>query len=203
MPELIILISAIACIGSAVVLYFNRSNAPAAGIAVISFIACLYGIGQHSAQDTGLNNAGWWKPYKVETDALDKTKKMEEPAPARQRAEVIPDEPAKQLPLPPPTQLNAVGSLSPTVIISSFTSRITATKYVEVSGRIVNMNEFPIKNVVVKCGDITFASFDVSAMLDKVVPAKSDLYIAGVRMGPNKPALPPSTCSIANFDRAD
>ena len=223
MPEIIILISAVACVGSAVVLYFHRSNAAAAGVTIISFIACLYGVGQRmerdnvdgrslgfgsaadrrAAQDASINDGAMWRQRQAEADARDKAKKVAEPAVIRRQAEVIPDDPAKLLPLSPPTQLNAFGSSPPTVIISSFTSKVTANKYVEISGRVVNTNEFAIKNVVVKCGDKTFASADVSAKVDKIVPAKSDLYVAGLRMGPINVHLPPTTCLIAKFDRAD
>ena len=222
MPEIIILISAVAFVGSAVVLYFHRSNAAAAGIAVIGFIACLYGVGQRierdnidgrslgfgiaadrrAVQDASINDGAMWRQRQVEADARDKAKKVAEPT-VRRQAEVIPDDPAKLLPLSPPTQLNALGASPPTVIISSFTSKMTASKYVEISGKVVNTNEFAIKNVVVKCGDKTFASADVSAKVDKIVPAKSDLYVAGLRMGPINVHLPPTTCLIANFDRAD
>jgi hypothetical protein len=74
---------------------------------------------------------------------------------------------------------------------------------VEVSGTVVNANAFAVKNVVVRCGDTSYASGDVSAVVERTVPAKSDLYIADVRMGPINPRLPPTTCLIASFDRAD
>jgi len=231
MPELLILISAIACVGSAVVIYYNRSNAAATGIAVLSFIAFLYGIGQfverdniearslgfadasdrRAARDAGVDNGERWKRFKVEVEARDKTKKPEASVVARRPVEVIPDDPAKQLQRPPPTQLDAlgapppavVGSKPPTVIISNFATYMTSANYLELSGKVVNNNEFPIKNIVVTCGDKSFATADVSAMLDKTVPAKSDLYITKVRMGPVRPHLPPNTCVIAKFDRAN
>jgi hypothetical protein len=222
MPELIILISAVACAGSAVFLYFNRSSAAAAGIAVLSFIACLYGIGQRverdniavtswgfsnapdrRAQDAGIADAEKSKRNQAEADARDKAKKAEPPPPVRRQAEVLPDDLPKNLPLSPPNQLSAIGSSSSTVIISNLTSNITSTKYLEISGRVVNTNEFPIKNIVVKCGDISYASGDISTVVDKIVPAKSDIYLAKVRMGPIKPGMPPTTCLIAKFDRAD
>ena len=230
MPELIILISAVACIGSVVVLYFNGSNAATTGIAVISFIGFLYGIGQRVerdnvearslgigdaaerrvAQNTGVNDGGWWKPSGIETAAPDKAKKVEAPAqtpaPVQRRVEVVPENPARQLPLSPPNQLNALGPGSPAslpVVISNYTAKITGTRFVEVSGKVTNLNGFPIKNIVVKCGDKTYASADVSATVEKIVPANSDAVISGVRMGPIRPHLPPTTCLIAKFDRAD
>jgi hypothetical protein len=215
MPELVILISAIVCIAAAGILYFHHSNAVAAGVAVISFVFCLYGIGQRVSQDTGPNVSGWWKPNndggwwnpsQVEADAggkTNETKTAEAPVVVRRQAEAAPDELAKQPPLSPPTQLNALAPSSPSVTVSGYTSRISADRYVEVSARLVNLNEFPVKNIVLKCGDKTFASFDVSATVDKIVPAKSELYVANVRMGPSKPPLPPATCSVAKFDRAD
>ncbi len=228
MPEIIILVSAVACAGSAVFLYFNRSSAPAAGVAVLSFIACLYGVGQRverdnvtltswgssttperrAVQDTSINDSERWKRNQAETDARDKAKKAETPvAPppsrVRRQAEAVPDDSPKNLPLSPPNQLSALGPSSSTVVISNFTSHMTSNKYLEVSGRVVNTNEFPIKNIVLKCGDISYASGDVSAVVDKIVPAKSEIQLAKVRMGPVKPGMPPTTCLVAKFDRAD
>ena len=222
MPELTILISAVACAGAAVFLYFNRSSAPAAGIAVISFIACLYGVGQFVQRDNvavtswGVGNAPNWRPAQdtsvsesekrkrqAEADARDKAKTAEVPAAVRRQPEAALDDSPRNLPLSPPNQLSAIAPSSSTVIISNLTSNITSTKYLEISGRIVNTNEFPIKNIVVKCGDISYASGDVSTVVDKVVPARSEIYLAKVRMGPIKPGIPPTTCLIAKFDRAD
>jgi hypothetical protein len=223
MPELIILISAIACVGSAVFVYYNRSSAAATGIAVISFIAFLYGIGQFVERDNieakslgfadaadrraakvaGVDDGGRRKRYNGEAEVRDKTKKPEEPVVARRQADVIPDDPAKHIQLPPPTELSALGAPAPTVFIANFTSQKSATNYLEVSGTVVNTNEFSIKNIVVKCGDKSFAAGDVSALVDKVMPAKSELKVAGVRMGPINPHLPPTTCLIAKFDRAN
>ncbi len=223
MPELIILISAVACVGSAVVLYFHRSNAAAAGIAVISFIACLYGVGQlverdnvegrslgfgivadrRAAQDASINDGAMWRRRQAEADARDITKKPDEPAAVRRQVEVSPDDVARQLPLSLPNQLNALGPSGPSVTISNITSRKATSRYVEVSGTVINTNEFAIKNFVVKCGDKSFATGDVSAVVDKVVPAKSGLNIMAVRLGPIRPEMPPTTCLIAKFDRAD
>ena len=143
--------------------------------------------------------------------ARDKTKKPEQPAGALRRAEVIPNAPATPPQSPQPTDLNALGvplaadiiPKTATVTISNFATYMTSANYLELSGKVVNNNEFPIKNVVVKCGDVSFASADVSVMLDKIVPAKSDLYITKVRMGPIRPHLPPNVCAIAKFDRAN
>jgi hypothetical protein len=223
MPELTILISAVACAGSAVFLYFNRSSAAAAGIAVLSFIACLYGVGQlvqrdnvavtswgsstapdwRPAQDTSINDSERRKQIQAEADARDKARKVEAPPPVRRQPEVARDNSPKNLPLSPPNQLSAIAPSSATVIISNFTSNMTSTKYLEISGRVVNTNEFPIKNIVLKCGDISYASSDVSTVIDKVVPAKSEIYLAKVRMGPIKSGMPPTTCLVAMFDRAD
>jgi len=222
MHEIIILVSAVACAGSAVFLYFNRSSAAAAGITVLSFIACLYGIGQRierdnvavtpwgvasspnqrPMQDASVSEAEKPKRNQAEADTRDKVKKVVTP-PARRQAEANPDDLPKNLPLSAPTQLSALGPSTSTVVISNFTSHMTSTKYLEISGQVVNTNEFPIKNIVVKCGDISYASGDVSAVVDKVVPAKSNISIAKVRMGPVKPGMPPTTCLVAKFDRAD
>lgn len=225
MPEVIILISAVACAGSAVFLYFNRSSAAAAGIAVLSFVACLYGVGQLVKRDNvavsswGSNSASDWRPslptslsdgekrkqIQIETDSRNKANTIEAPAPApvRRQAEVSPNDSPKNLPLSPPNQLSAIGPSAASVIISNFSSHLTSNKFLEVSGRVVNTNDFPIKNIVLKCGDISYASGDVSAVVEKTVPAKSDLYVAKVRMGPIKPGMPPTTCLVAKFDRAD
>src|ERR1700694_3572111 len=120
MPEFIILISAIVCVGSSIVLYYNRASAAATGVAVISFIVFLYGVGQFVDRDN--------------------PKKAEAPLVAQRPADVIPDEPAKQIQLPPPTQLHAVGAPGPTVIISDFATYKTSTNYVELSGKVVNNN---------------------------------------------------------------
>ena len=179
MPELIILIAAIACVGAIVVVYYNRSSAAATGVAVISFIAFLYGIAQfierdnvearslgfadaadrRAARDAGVDNGERWKRYKAEAEARDKSKKPEAPVVARRQPEIVPGDPAKQFQLPPPNDLNALGAPPPadvnskapadiipkaaTVIISNFATHMTSANYVELSGRVVNNNEFP------------------------------------------------------------
>jgi hypothetical protein len=223
MLELIILISAVACAGSAVFLYFNRSSAAAAGIAVLSFIACLYGVGQRverdnvtvtswgtgnspdrrAVQDASIRDGEKLTRNQAEAEARDKTKKVETSPTGRRQVDVTPDDSPKNLPLSPPNQLSALAPSTATVIISNFTSSMTSTKYLEISGRVVNTNEFPIKNIVLKCGDISYASGDVSTVVDKIVPAKSEILIANVRLGPIKPGMPPTTCLIAKFDRAN
>ena len=221
MPEYLILISAVACVGASVVVFYNRSNAAATGIAVLAFIAFLYGIGKYvdrdnaeamslgfsdsaerrAAKDIGVDDADKWKRYRVDADARDK--KKSEPLVVVPRPAAAPDELAKQLPMPAPTQLNALGAAGPAVTILNFATHKTSGNYVELSGKVVNNNEFPITNIVVKCGDISFAAGDVSAVLEKVIPPKSDFYISKVRMGPINPNLPPNICQIAKFDRAN
>jgi hypothetical protein len=51
MPEYIILTSAVVCVASVVALYFNRDNVAVTAVAIISFIALLYGIGQRVERD--------------------------------------------------------------------------------------------------------------------------------------------------------
>jgi len=101
------------------------------------------------------------------------------------------------------TQPNSPGSWSPSVVITNVVSRKSVPKYVDISGTVTNKNLFAIKNVVVRCGDKTYASGDVSATLDQVVPPRSELKISGLRMGPVRPELPPTECQIAKFDRAE
>lgn len=213
-PELTILISAIACVGSAIVLYYNRSSAPAAGIAVISFIAFLQGIGQWVDRNKGQASDA---SLIVATDTRPQSEARIQPKPAEVQntalrpAAVIPDQPVKPLQLPPPNDLNALGGQPPadivpnnaSVIVSNVATYMTSSSYMEFSGKVVNNNVFPIKNIVLKCGDISYATADVSVMLDKVVPAKSDLYVTKVRMGPIKPYMPPNTCVVAKFERAN
>ena len=219
MPEIVILVAAIACVGSVVVLYYNRSNAPATGVAVLSFIAFLYGIGQFVERDKNATKSvdvadavDRVATQNAVSDVRDKPTKPVEPVSARRQPDAVTDEPVKQLPPPPANDLNALGtpppavvinSKSPAVTITNFATYQTSPSYVELSGKVVNNNDFPIKNIVVKCGDPTFATADVSAVLDKVMPPKSDLYIQKVRMGPIKPHLPPTTCQIAKYDRAN
>jgi hypothetical protein len=219
MPEYIILISAIACVGSGVGFYFNRNNAAALGIAIFGFIGFLYGIGQYIerdnaearalgfadaaekrlALDAGIKDAVRWKQFKSGANAR---------APVKVPGDVA------TLPLPQKSEAEKLDSLAPaqpgaqemplgTVTISNFTSRKLAGKFVELSGTVSNRNQYAIRNIVIRCGDKSFAAGDVTAMIEKTIPARSDLQIAGLKMGPIRPELPPTTCLIAKFDRAD
>src|SRR5262249_18305717 len=109
---------------------------------------------------------------------------------------------------PKPDQLAARQSIAPgesavKVTIANFTSRKMPNRYVEVSGTLINKNEFAIKNIVVTCGDKSYASADVSVTVDKIVPPRSDLQVAGLRFGPIRPELPPTTCVVARYERAN
>src|SRR5262249_1972233 len=95
------------------------------------------------------------------------------------------------------------GVVPPTLTITNISAQKTAARYVEVWGTVTNRNEFAIKNIIVKCGDISYVSGDVVATVEKTVPARSNLQVAGLRMGPINPILPPTTCVIAKFERAD
>jgi hypothetical protein len=227
MPEYIILISAIICVGSAVGYYFNRAHAAPLAAAIISFIGLLYGIAQYierdnteartlgfadaadrrSARDAGFDDGEKWKRAKAFPEVRVGAQKPEEARAVEVKA------------APPQTkteadQLDSYGPVQPAgqgaqdvqlgvVSISNLTSRKGANKFVEVSGTVSNRNPFAIKNVVIRCGDKSYASGDVTAVVDNVIPAKSDLKISGLWMGPILPHLPPTACVVAKFDKAD
>lgn len=235
MPEYVILISAVACAGAGVALYYNHGNVPALAVVIVGAIALLYGVGQYverdnsearelgfidaadrrAAQDAGINDSALWKRQN--------TPPAQPAQPARQAPPVPPANPAAntkksedtgaaQPPPPmektnseplPPRQPITPGEPSAKVTIANFTSRKTAPRYLEVSGTVVNKNEFAIKNILVTCGDKSFATGDVSVVVDKVVPARSDLSVAGLRLGPIRPELPPTTCVVAKYERAN
>jgi len=216
MPEIIILVSAIICVGAGVGLYFLRANPAVLGIEIVSFIALLYGIGQYAARNNietaGSGVAGVAEKRLGANDAArpdDETQRPKTEAAARDnrageaRAVPQPLGSADKLDAVAAPQANVPETPAGPVTISNFAARKAAPRYVEISGVLSNKNEFAIKNVVVKCGDKSYASGDVSAVLDNVVPAKSDFQISGLRMGPIRPELPPTVCQIVKFDRAN
>jgi hypothetical protein len=228
MPEYVILLSAIACAAAGMALYFNRENPALLGAVIISAIALLYGVGQYverSKSEPNLTAIGDAADKPVLKEAVKEpvSAAREKPKPEGKElaARDKPKEPAvASAPPPPPlaqpqveakqeeklasAQPTSPGGWTPSVVISNVTSRKSAAaKYVDVSGTLTNKNLFAVKNVVVRCGDKTYASGDVSAMVEQVVPPRSELKISGLRMGPIRPELPPTECQIAKFERAD
>src|SRR5262245_58690808 len=51
MPEYVILLSAIACAGAGVALYYNRNSVPALAVVIIGAVVFLYGVGQYFDRD--------------------------------------------------------------------------------------------------------------------------------------------------------
>src|SRR5262249_29434957 len=140
-------------------------------------------------------------------------RKVEE---VKQEPRVAPAQPATQRPKSEAEQLDSYAP-TPTGIqdpqfgavtiknspLADSSSRKGQQKFVEVSGTLLNRNSFAIKNVLIRCGDISYASGDVTAVVEKVVPARSELQVSRLHMGPIVPHLPPTTCRVAHFDRAD
>ena len=226
MPEYIMLVSAVVCAAGCATLYFRRASVPALAVAIFGAIMLLYGVGQYferdnaearalgfadaadrrAAQSAGITSSEQWK-----------RRQQAQPAPS---ASTQPAQPlAAQKPADAPSHLNSLASgprpeeapaqpleaSEPTakVTVANFTARKTAPRYVEVSGTLINRNEFPIKNITLTCGDKSYASGDVSVVLDKVVPARGDLTVTGLRLGPIRPELPPTTCAVARYERAN
>lgn len=209
MPELIILISAVVCAAAAIVLYYNRSSAIAAGATVLGFVAFLYGIGQHIERDNPQTKVPSFGDLANQRAAT-------KPSPALEE---------KRQPPQPPAQvgregekLDAIGTSArpaaapeatpPTppsagVVISHFTAERIPPRDIAVSATLINNNPFPVKNIVLRCGDRSYATGDVTALIDKVVPPRSNLRVTALRMGPIRPELPPTICLVDKFDRAD
>jgi hypothetical protein len=207
MPELIILISAVVCAAAAIVLYYNRSSAIAAGATVLGFVAFLYGIGQHIERDSPQSKGPSFGDL------------------ANQRATTQPSPPPEEKPTPRPAEvrgdkekLDAIGigarqapmaesnppaPLSAGVLISHFTTERIPPRDIMVTATLVNNNAFPVKNILLRCGDKSYATGDVTAVVDKVMAPRSNLRVTNLRMGPIRPELPPTICLVEKFDRAD
>ena len=225
MPEYIMLVSAILCVAACATLYFKHASVPALAVAIFAGIMLLYGVGQYferdnaearalgfadaadrrAAQSAGITTSEQWRRQKGQPPA----QTTEVPPPAQTTAAKKPDDtrlnslaPASK-PEEPPVQPLAAAEPTAKVTVVNFTARKTAPRYVEVSGTLINKNEFPIKNITLTCGDVSYASGDVSIVLDKVVPARGDLPIVGLRLGPIRPELPPTICSVARYERAN
>jgi hypothetical protein len=225
MPEYVILISAIACAGAGAALYFNRNNVPALAVAILGAIVLLYGIGQYFDRDNsearalGFTDASDRRAAQVAGVADAEKWKLQKSRPAQTAPPVPPTNTTKQdavAAASPPSSaeeskaepLPARQPLTPTesaakVTIANFTSKRAGNRYVEVSGTVINRNEFAIKNIVVTCGDRSYAAGDVSITLDKVMPPRSDLAVANLRLGPIRPELPPTSCAVARYERAN
>jgi hypothetical protein len=209
MPELIILISAVVCAAAAIALYYNRSSAIAAGATVLGFVAFLYGIGQRIERD---NPQGQGKTPGFGDLAHRRDPAVPQPAPGdkppstrgetqgeKERLDAIgvgarPPAAPETIPQPP-----AGGGIT----VSHFAARPIPPRDVMVSATIVNNNPFPVRNIVLRCGDKSYASGDVTVLIDKVMPPRSNLRVTDLRMGPIRPELPPTICLVDKFDRAD
>ncbi len=219
MPEYIILLSVIACAAGGLTLYFRSGNVPALAVIIAGGILFLYGIAQYverdnvearalgfadaaerrAAQSAGISDSAQWKRQKQQAAPPVQQLAAKNPADAPTHLNSLAPSPR---PEEAPQPL-AAGEPSAKVTIINFTARKTAPRYVEVSGTVINKNEFAIKNITLTCGDKSYASGDVSVVLDKIVPARGDLSVAGLRLGPIRPELPPTTCAIARYERAD
>lgn len=205
MPELIILISAVVCAAAAIALYYNRSSAIAAGATVLSFVAFLYGIGQHVERD----NAGAKAPsFGAPADQPAASKlaaapeEKQQPTEARAEREKLDAIGTDGRPAPVP-EAKAPASAAAGLVVSHFTAERVAPRDIAVTATLVNNHPFPVKNIVLRCGDRSYATGDVTALIDKVVPPRSNLRVTGLRMGPIRPELPPTICLVDKFDRAD
>jgi hypothetical protein len=220
MPEYIILVSTVVCAAGCVTLYFKPANVPALAVAIFGGIMLLYGTGQYferdnaearalgfadaaerrAAQSAGISDSAQWKRQQQQGVRPAQPLAAKNPADGPTHLNSLAAAPR---PEEAPAQPLAASEPSAKVTIVNFTARKTAPRYVEVSGTVINKNEFAIKNVTLTCGDKSYASGDVSVVLDKVVPARGDLSVAGLRLGPIRPELPPTTCAIARYERAD
>ncbi len=210
MPELVILISAVVCVAAAIVLYHNRSSAIAAGATVLSFVAFLYGIGQRIERDNPQAKAPSFGDLAHQRAAT-------KPSPAAPKEKPKPQQPPKEA-RGEPEKMDAIGATarqmpepetnppalpSAGVVISHFTAQQIPPRHILVSASLVNSNPFPVKNIVLRCGDVSYATGDVTGLVDKVMPPKSNLRVTGLRMGPIRPELPPTICLVERYDRAD
>jgi hypothetical protein len=211
MPELIILISAVVCVAAAIVLYYNRTSAIAAGATVLGFVAFLYGIGQRIERDNPEARvpsfgdlANQRTANKPSPPREDKQRQPQEAVESRGEPEKL-DAIGTAARKPPEGQIDSQVSPSPPggVVISHFTSEQIPPRDILVSATLVNNNAFPVRNIVLRCGDKSYATGDVTGLVDKVMPPKSNLRVTGLRMGPIRPELPPTICLVEKFDRAD
>jgi hypothetical protein len=209
MPELIILISAVVCAAAAIVLYYNRSSAIAAGATVLGFVAFLYGIGQHVERDkpqTKIPSFGDLANQRAATKPSpapeEKPKPPQPSAEARAEREKL-DAIGASARQTPASEANSPTPPSAGVVISRFTAERIPPRDIVVSATLVNNNPFPVKNIVLRCGDKSYATGDVTAVVDKVMPPRSNLRVSDLRMGPIRPELPPTICLVDKFDRAD
>jgi len=219
MPEYIILVSAIVCAGACATLYFQRGSVPALAAAILASVVLLYGIGQYfdrgnvearalgfadaadqrAALSAGITDSAQWKRQKEQPVQPPATVVKRPEDGATRLNSLAPAPKAEEL----PSQPLAAGEPAAKVTITNFSARKTAPRYVEVSGTVINRNEFAIKNVVLTCGDKSYASADVSVVLDQVIPPRGELPVAGLRLGPIRPELPPTVCAIARYERAN
>ncbi|HWP25059.1 MAG TPA: hypothetical protein VNL39_01805 [Xanthobacteraceae bacterium] len=209
MPELIILISAVVCAAAAIVLYYNRSSAIAAGATVLGFIAFLYGIGQHIERDNPETRVPSFGDLASQRTANKPSPAPEEtPKPPQASAEARTEREKLDAIGTSARQTAAIDAIQPAppsagVVISHFIAERIPPRDIVVSATLVNNNPFPVKNIVLRCGDRSYATGDVTGLVDKVVPPRSNLRVTALRMGPIRPELPPTICLVDKFDRAD